>query len=158
MSYEKAVALPLAISTAACGLYMKAFLNLPYPTKGAKPTNRTILVNGASSAVGYVTVQLAVASGINVIATASPRNFDMVKSLGVQEVFDYNSKSLVEELTSTLKNSGEFAGIYDAISTTETVRLFASVADNLGGGFVVCTLPTPEGLPSSVKADMCKFS
>jgi NADPH:quinone reductase-like Zn-dependent oxidoreductase len=43
-------------------------------------------------------VQLAALSGLDVIATASPRNFDLLKSLGAKYVFDYNSPSVIEDI------------------------------------------------------------
>jgi NADPH:quinone reductase-like Zn-dependent oxidoreductase len=156
LSYEHAVALPLAISTASLGLHGKSFLGLPHPTKDVKPSNKAILVYGASSAVGYVAVQLAVASGVDVVATASPRNFDLVKTAGAKHVVDYRSDTLVEDATAQLKQYGKFAGVFDAISEPDTIKTCAKIADSLGGGAIACTLDVPEGLPSSVEAAMCK--
>ena len=45
-----------------------------------------VLVNGASSSVGSVLVQLCKMKGAMVVATASGRNEEMVRSLGVDEV------------------------------------------------------------------------
>jgi NADPH:quinone reductase-like Zn-dependent oxidoreductase len=157
LSYEKAVVLPLAISTAASGLYMKGFLNLPYPSKNAKAINKALLVNGASSSIGAVTVQLAVASGLKVIATASSSNFDFVKSLGATEVFDYKDKDIVDTLVLSLKKHGEFVGVYDAISTPDAFKITTTVAEKLGGGFIAATLAPPENLPKSVKGAWCMF-
>nr|WP_296066349.1 NADP-dependent oxidoreductase [uncultured Actinoplanes sp.] len=42
----------------------------------------TLLVHGASGAVGQVAVQLAVAAGVTVIGTAAERNQDVVRALG----------------------------------------------------------------------------
>ncbi|RDI76943.1 hypothetical protein Vi05172_g13044 [Venturia inaequalis] len=155
LTYEKAVVLPLAISTAASGLYMKEFLNLPYPSKNAKATNKVLFVNGASSSVGAVTIQLAVASGIKVIATASPANFEFAKRLGVKEVFDYKEKDVGDAIVEATKKCGEFAGVYDAISSPEALKLSIEVAEKLGGGFVAATLAPPEELPKTVKAAWC---
>lgn len=46
----------------------------------------TVLVGGASGAVGLVVCQLARAAGAAVIGTASPENHDFVRSLGAQPV------------------------------------------------------------------------
>jgi NADPH:quinone reductase-like Zn-dependent oxidoreductase len=150
------VVLPLAISTAAAGLYMSSFLHLPYPMEGPRDTAKSILVYGASSSVGATAVQLAVASGVKVVATASQKNYDFVKTLGATDVLDYKSKSIVEDLVLALKKSGGFAGVYDAVSEPDTIKLCAEVADRLGGGFISCTLSPPEGLPESVGASACK--
>jgi NADPH:quinone reductase-like Zn-dependent oxidoreductase len=46
------------------------------------------LVYGGSTAVGMFAVQLAKLAGYKVVATASPKNFDLVKSYGADEVVD----------------------------------------------------------------------
>lgn len=45
-----------------------------------------VLVGGASGAVGLVTAQLAIAAGARVIGTASERNHDFLRSIGVEPV------------------------------------------------------------------------
>jgi NADPH:quinone reductase-like Zn-dependent oxidoreductase len=103
MSYESATVLPLCMSTAACGLFQKDHLALQYPSVPAKPTGKTILVWGGSTSVGSNAIQLAVATGYEVITTSSPRNFDYVKKPGASQAFDYNSKSVVEDVIEALK-------------------------------------------------------
>jgi NADPH:quinone reductase-like Zn-dependent oxidoreductase len=98
MSYETASVMPLGLSTAACAMYMKDFLGLPLPQHSPKPTGTTILIWGGSTSVGCNAIQLAVASGIRVISTSSPKNFDYLKKLGASHVFDYNSKSVVADI------------------------------------------------------------
>jgi len=51
------------------------------------------LVYGGSTAVGMFAVQLAKLAGYKVVATASPKNFDLVKSYGADEVVDYKDAS-----------------------------------------------------------------
>ncbi|NUR29996.1 MAG: NADP-dependent oxidoreductase [Catenulispora sp.] len=46
----------------------------------------TVLVHGASGGVGSLTVQLAVARGMRVIGSASPRNHDYLRELGAEPV------------------------------------------------------------------------
>jgi NADPH:quinone reductase-like Zn-dependent oxidoreductase len=156
LSFERAVVLPLAISTASCGLYLKDFLHLPYPTKNPKPTGKTILIYGASSSVGSAAVQLAVASGVTVVATASKRNAPFVVSLGATAVLDYSEESLVADLVVELRKYGEFAGIYDCIASPDTLRNSISVAEKLGGGFIAATLTPPKDLPKGVTAEWSK--
>jgi len=98
LSYESAAVLPLGLSTAACGLFQTDQLALQYPSTSPKPTGKTLLVWGGATSVGSNAIQLAVAAGYEVITTASPRNFDYVKKLGASQVFDYNSKTVVDDL------------------------------------------------------------
>ena len=103
LSYEKAAVLPLALSTAACGLFQKDQLALQYPSAAPKPTGKTLLIWGGSTSVGSNAIQLAIAAGYEVITTASPRNFDYVKQIRASQVFDYNKKGVVEDIIEALK-------------------------------------------------------
>jgi NADPH:quinone reductase-like Zn-dependent oxidoreductase len=102
MPFADAVVLPLALSTAACGLFLKDQLALEYPTADPTPTGKTLLVWGGSTSVGSNAIQLAVAAGYDVISTASPRNFDYVTGLGATRVFDYRSPSVVGDIVAAL--------------------------------------------------------
>ncbi|KAH9218299.1 zinc-binding oxidoreductase CipB [Leptodontidium sp. 2 PMI_412] len=115
VSFENAVVLPLALSTAASGLFYPNILNLRLPTEPAlHPMGKTLLVWGGASSVGSNAIQLAVASGYEVITTASPKNFDYMKGLGAGQVFDYDSPSIVSDLVDTSKGKNS-VGIYDAV-------------------------------------------
>ncbi|KQO05111.1 zinc-binding alcohol dehydrogenase family protein [Sphingomonas sp. Leaf242] len=103
LAFEDASALPLGISTAACALFQRDFLALNTPAKGARATGRIVLVWGGSTSVGVNAVQLAVAAGYEVIATASPRNFDLLKRLGATAVFDYRSPTVVADIGAALR-------------------------------------------------------
>ncbi len=152
LSYEQAVVLPLAISTAAAGLYQKGFLEVPYPTINPKPTGKTILIWGGSSSVGSATIQLAVASGLDVVSTASGKNLDFLKSLGAKHVFDHSSTTVVEDILKSLKGT-DFVGAYDAISLPETLQPTAEIVHRLGGGKIATVLAAPTtGLPNGVIA------
>jgi len=128
LPFENAAVLPLGISTAACALFEADQLALDYPTprpasvdalpdessaRPSRPTatsagpasKGTVLVWGASTSVGSNAVQLAVAAGYDVVATASPRNFDYVRSLGASQVFDYSSASVVGDIVAALRGT-----------------------------------------------------
>lgn len=71
LSWEDAAALPVAGETA---LRVLALLDL-------KP-GETLLIHGASGAVGAVATQIAATRGVTVIGTASKANQDHIRSLG----------------------------------------------------------------------------
>ena len=98
LSYEQASVLPLAVSTAACGLFQADFLGLRHPTLTPESTGETVLVWGGSTSVGSQGIQLAVAAGYEVITTASPHNFDYVTSLGAAQVFDHHSDTVITDI------------------------------------------------------------
>ncbi|KAL4862123.1 hypothetical protein BDV12DRAFT_190635 [Aspergillus spectabilis] len=115
VTYESAAVLPLALSTASCGLFQHDFLSLQYPTDPrAKPTGKTLLVWGGASSVGSNAIQLAVSAGYEVYTTASPKNFEYVKNLGAAQVFDYNSPTVTDDLVNALKGK-TLAGALDCI-------------------------------------------
>ncbi|KAK5165376.1 zinc ion binding [Saxophila tyrrhenica] len=58
-----------------------------------------VLVNGASSSVGSVMVQMCKAKGITVLGTASGGNEELVRGLGVDEFIDYTARPLPEYLS-----------------------------------------------------------
>jgi NADPH:quinone reductase-like Zn-dependent oxidoreductase len=148
ISFEDAVVLPLSISTAAAGLYLKDNLSLPLPT--LKPSlspfdssSKTILLWGGSSSVGSSVIQLATASGYHVITTASPRNYKYCKLLGATLVLDYHNPDIVPILVSLLRDT-DLAGAYDAIGSDTTARQCAIVLHALGGGTVASVVSAPE--------------
>jgi len=155
ISYMEAAVLPLAVDTAALGLYdlrEKGFIGLPYPSLSPTSLGKTILVWGGSSSVGALAIQLAVASGAKVVAVASSHNHELVKGLGASEAIDYNKSFVVEDVVKTIQSvGGDFQGIYDAISTQNSYKYVLPIAEKLGGANIVTTLPPPEILPAGIK-------
>ncbi|KAG0653608.1 hypothetical protein C6P46_002380 [Rhodotorula mucilaginosa] len=158
VSFDEATVLPLALSTAAAGLYQRDHLDLPLPKADAtKAEGKVVLVYGGSSSVGSAAIQLAVASDVAVVTTCSPANFDLVKSLGAAAAIDYRADSLVDDAVRAIEAAGsEFAGVYDAISEKGTVEKSAEIASKAFGGkgklHVATTLPPPEKVADGVKA------
>jgi NADPH:quinone reductase-like Zn-dependent oxidoreductase len=60
-----------------------------FDTAGLQP-GQTVLVHGASGGVGHIAVQLVKWKGAKVIGTASAKNADFLRDLGVDEVIDYH--------------------------------------------------------------------
>ncbi|KAL3473998.1 chaperonin 10-like protein [Aspergillus californicus] len=118
MSFVEAAVFPLAVTTASFALFGKDYLGLPYPSLdlNTKPRiNKTVLIWGGSSSVGCNAIQLAKAAGLTVYTTCSPHNFDHVRDLGADKVFDYNFPTVIEDIVAELDNSSESspcAGIY----------------------------------------------
>jgi NADPH:quinone reductase-like Zn-dependent oxidoreductase len=70
-----------------------------------------VLINGASGSIGSFAVQLAKFYDCEVTALCSPRNFELVKSLGADYAFDYSSP----EISGQLK---KYDIIFDAVGKT----------------------------------------
>lgn len=149
MSYESACVLPLGISTAACGLFQKDQLALDLPKIPAVSTGKTILVWGGSTSVGSGAIQLAVAAGYSVVATASPRNFEYCRRLGASQVFDYNSQTVVKDLIAALEKA-DFAGAFSA-GVNSAEACFAIVGKLKTGRFVsMASYPTLVPQPTTL--------
>jgi NADPH:quinone reductase-like Zn-dependent oxidoreductase len=108
ISYEAACVLPLGLSTASCGLFMKDYLALRHPTNEklvpVPDKKEAILIWGGSTSVGCNAIQLAIAAGYEVITTAGPHNHALVKKLGAVEAFDYNSPTVIDEIVAAFKD------------------------------------------------------
>lgn len=78
ISYAAGSVLPLAVDTAAVGLFSPTTenkgLGLAYPSLNPKHSNQVVVVWGGSSSVGALATQLTTAAGATVIATASSHN------------------------------------------------------------------------------------
>jgi NADPH:quinone reductase-like Zn-dependent oxidoreductase len=154
ISLIRGAVLPLSISTAAAGLYQKHSLAVPFPTNEKIRTGigRTLLVWGGSSSVGSSVIQLAVASGVEVYATASARNFGYCKQLGAEKVFDYHDGDVEEQVVDALKGK-TVAGAYHAVGGDGAVLACARIVDRCVGKAIVVTVRgAPEtGVPGGVR-------
>jgi NADPH:quinone reductase-like Zn-dependent oxidoreductase len=92
IAYEEAAALGgIGPHTAFQALYLR--LAIPHPSTPAASPSQSIFIYGGSTSVGLYAIQLAKLSGLNVITSCSPRNFDLVKSLGATDAYDYSDAS-----------------------------------------------------------------
>ena len=154
VSFIDASVLPVAFETALTGLSASdgKGLGLPSPSLDPKPSGKTVVVWGGSSSVGALTIQVAVAAGMKVIATSSKRNFDFCKKCGATDVFDYSDSSVVENVINAVKRSGgEFSGVYDTVSFADSYKASTTIVERFGGGALVTTVPGLPEAPTGVK-------
>jgi NADPH:quinone reductase-like Zn-dependent oxidoreductase len=126
ISFEEASAVPLAGLTAyqAINEHLKI-------SKGQR-----ILIQAAAGGVGHLAAQFAKLKGAFVAGTASGKNEDFLKSLGIDQFIDYKK----EKFEDVFKNAD---AVLDAMGGEILYRSFSCVKR---GGRVVC-------LPSSTKND-----
>jgi len=167
VSYAEAAAIPLGITTAACGLFQKDLLALDLPTAHPKPRDEWVIVWGGATSVGSNAIQLAVAAGYSVVVTASPKNFDYVRSLGAAQAFDYRNKDVVRDIVAALRGKevvGALAiGTGSALDCIEILaqcrgrKFIANCSadipfDTLGGGHRIGLLAILRLLPLRIRA------
>ena len=120
---EQAVALILSYTTAYQMLHRAAEV---------KP-GQTILIHGASGAVGTALAQLGKVAGLKMIGTASTRKQDYLKSLDVAPI-DYKTEDFVER-TMALTNQQGVDVAFDAISVDNFERSYETL--NNSGKLIV---------------------
>lgn len=89
-TFEEGATLGITGSTA--GLVLWRYLGIPFPGSEAPRDEKWLLIVGGSTACGTIIAQIARFAGLRIVATASPQNFDFVKSYGAEAVFDRNDE------------------------------------------------------------------
>jgi NADPH:quinone reductase-like Zn-dependent oxidoreductase len=117
VSFEDAVALCFGGSTV-----------LHFFERGKLSAGESILINGASGAVGTIAVQLAKHRGAEVTAVCSGANVELVRNLGADHVIDYTA----QDFTGTGQR-------FDVIMDNHGNAPYARVKDSLkpGGRFLM---------------------
>jgi myxalamid-type polyketide synthase MxaB len=96
LSHAEAATLPLAYLTAYYGLRHLSPL---------KPGEK-VLIHAAAGGVGVAAVQLALASGAEVFATASPGKWDFLRSLGVKHLMSSRTTDFAGEIMNLTNGEG----------------------------------------------------
>jgi NADPH:quinone reductase-like Zn-dependent oxidoreductase len=150
--FADASVLPSGVATAAVALYQ--YLGLDHPTSPARPKNgKAVLIPGGASSVGSNAIQLAVASGYEVITTSSPQNFAHCEALGAARVFDYHSPNLLQDVKEAFRGKQCAGGLSTVEGSNDLV--FDVVRASEGSKSVACTiLLSDEGVPGDVEAEM----
>ena len=130
LSFEEAGAIPLAGLTAHQALEAMG-------VRGGE----TLFVGGGSGGVGHLAIQLGVARGARVIATASERNFDFVRELGADPV-DYHSDDVPVRVRELLANDDGADAALDLFGGDDREQAFASL--RRGGRLASVARPPPE--------------
>ncbi len=97
LNYQQAAALPIG-AMAAMDLLEKADLK----------NGHQVLIYGASGSVGSYAVQIAHQKGASVTGVCSASNFDMITSLGVENLIDYRKEDYS-------KRNEKFDIVFDAV-------------------------------------------
>ncbi|KAF4636154.1 hypothetical protein G7Y89_g1938 [Cudoniella acicularis] len=149
MEYRDACVIPLAVSTVAESLYQSEHLGLPLPSHNPRKIGKNILIWGGSSSVGSSAIQLVVASGLDVVTTASAKNFEYCKKLGAKAVFDCGSPTVFADLKAELEKE-DVVGALDAIGNPDTTLKITEVLAQQGNQIITTVKPPPPHPPVGV--------
>jgi NADPH:quinone reductase-like Zn-dependent oxidoreductase len=146
-SFEEAAQLGVPPFTALQTMHQTLELPSPFEARSTTDPQRSILIWGGASAVGQYAIQFAKLGGLRVLTTASSKNFDLVRGLGADEVFDYHDEGVVEKIREATGNALDIA--VDTISEGKTPeQVTGAIGDK--GGKVAIILPY-ESPRSAVK-------
>lgn len=116
LTFEEAASLPLAAMTAYD--HIVTFFQ-------TKPGD-TVLVHAGAGGVGAFAVQLAKAAGARVIATGRKANEALIRSLGADEVIDYQNTKFEDEVNRLTGGRGVDAA-FDTVGGDTVVRSIGCV-------------------------------
>lgn len=101
----------------------------PAASTGGTPV---ILISGGASSVGLYAIQIAKHSGLYVIATASERNFDLVRSFGADVVVDYRDPAKAAKQIREAAGGRPIEHALDCVSTGTSFEIVAASLDGKG--------------------------
>ncbi|KAF7789618.1 hypothetical protein EIP86_000564 [Pleurotus ostreatoroseus] len=153
LSMEQAASVPLALNTAALGMYSGPVaersgvgLTPPWVEGGReKYKGQPCIVFGGATSVGQFAIQFAKLSGFSpIITTASLKNAEYLKSLGATHVLDRNSNtpSLIAAIKDIIKEP--FSLVYDAVSSEQTQNVGYDLLGSGGNLVIVLGSAIPE--------------
>lgn len=112
----------------------------------------SLLIHGASGAVGLLALQLAVGAGLQVFGTAGTEaGLDLVRGLGATKVYNHNNPGYVEEISRDMSSSG-FDIVLEMLADKNLVRDL----DLLGTGGRVVIVGSQGTITLNPRATMAK--
>jgi NADPH:quinone reductase-like Zn-dependent oxidoreductase len=106
---------------------------------------QSVLVLGGAGGLGSAAVQIAKLKGARVIATASARNSDYLKSLGADTVFDYTTQHFEDQLRN----------IDIAINTVDVDNAYRALAVVRRGGYLLSSVGLPAAGQCAARVVTC---
>ncbi len=136
LDFIQAAAVPVGALTS-----WQALFDIAHLTNGQK-----VLIHAAAGGVGSMAVQLAKAKGAYVIGTASARNADFVRQLGVDELVDYQTTRFEDAVN-------DVDVVFDTVGGETQERSFQVLGQ---GGMLVSAVSPPSdgGAASGVRVSM----
>ncbi|KIY72497.1 GroES-like protein [Cylindrobasidium torrendii FP15055 ss-10] len=157
LSYDVAGTMPTVLSTGFVGLFANSPIGLglnPTFARNQPHEGKSALVLGGGSSVGrFVIQQLKFLGFSTIVAYASGRHTDYLKSLGATDIID-RTQSTFEQVSSRF--AGQFGVIFDAVSRDGSLDASAACLRS-GGVGIVFVLPIPAEFQERLKQEGKNF-
>ncbi|PYH42433.1 zinc-binding alcohol dehydrogenase family protein [Aspergillus saccharolyticus JOP 1030-1] len=142
MGWENAAAFGASgIATIALSLFWEGGMGLAGSPDEPAEEPEQVLVYAGSTSVGTLAIQLLRIYGHTPITTCSPRNFDLVRSYGAEEVFDYNLPTCGQDIQNYTNNNLEL--VLDPMTEAKTQRLCYQSIGRGGGRYIALEMWQP---------------
>ena len=128
LSFDEAATIPVGATTAWQGLFDHGQLN----------AGQRVLILGGSGGVGLFAVQFARWKGAYVLSTTSASNFEFVRALGAEQVFDYAQADALDAVR-------DVDLVFDTVGGAAQASAFSALKH--GGALV-----TVAGMPDEARA------
>ncbi|PNP58374.1 hypothetical protein FNYG_15126 [Fusarium nygamai] len=130
---QAAAGLSVVGHTASSALFVSLGLPLPpsvvkgTPDEDAAVPKGTLVIWGGATGVGMAAIQLARAARVSsIIAIASTKRHEFLKTLGATQCFDYNDVDVVDKVKSALQATNGTIWALDAVGRPEQQALLKS--------------------------------
>ncbi|KAH7469889.1 hypothetical protein FOMA001_g14510 [Fusarium oxysporum f. sp. matthiolae] len=91
------------------------------PDEGVAAPEGTLVIWGGATSVGMAAVQFARAARVSsIIAIASSKRHEYLKTLGATQSFDYNDTDVIEKVKSALQSTSGTIWAFDALGSPES--------------------------------------
>lgn len=128
LTFTDAAAVPMSALTASEALFERG----GFAKEAGAPANRdkSVLVIGASGAVGIWAIQLAKWAGIGtIVGICGTKNVEFVKSLGASEVMDHSQESLEDRMLAGGEQS-KFDMVLDGVGCKMLAEAWTAIKSN----------------------------
>src|SRR5205814_1544143 len=132
------------IQAAAVALTGLTALSAVEDTLNLQP-GETILIQGGAGGVASIAIQLAKHIGAHVITTASDANHEYVRSLGADEIIDYNK----QDFTKAVRNCD---AVFDTVGAEVAQKSFAVLKPGGRAAFIASGPKAPKPNRADVAA------
>ena len=139
LSWTESGAVPLAALTAWQGLF----------DHGNLKNGQKVIIHAAAGGVGLFALQFAKWKGAYVVATASERNIEFLRSVGADDIIDYTKYKLTDK-------TKKADVVFDSVATPE-VQLESFKALKPGGKYVSITAAIREELLKGFDVSASRF-